>query len=104
MIDILEELKANKVGALTFIQNASNLDMVEVVDKVGVVEEIIDKDLADTQYAPTKLREFGCWSHYWGDKICKVPSDFVLLKLKPLLNLWLSWLILDITKKGKQLV
>ena len=47
MTDILEELKANKVGALTHIQNTTNHVVVEVEDEVGVVEEMVDKDLTD---------------------------------------------------------
>ena len=90
MIDILEEKKANKVGVLTCIQNTSNRDMVEVEDEGRAVEEMIDKELTDKQKAPTKHREFGCLAHYWGGKIRKFPSDFVLLKLKLFLNLWLS--------------
>ena len=92
MTDTLEELKvkANKVGAFTSIKKTPKCDIVEVEDEVGVVEEMIDKDLADKQKAPTKQREFGCWAHYWSGKICMVPSDFVLPKSKPFLNLWLS--------------
>ena len=69
MIDTLEELKANKVGALMHIQNTSKRDMVEAEDEVRVVEKMIDKDFADKQRAPTKIREIGNWAHCWGSKI-----------------------------------
>ena len=60
MIDILKELKANKVSTLTRIQNISNCDWVEVKDGVRAVEEVIHKNLAYKQKAPKNPGKFCC--------------------------------------------
>ena len=41
----------------------------------------------------------GIWAHYWGDHLCPISYSFFFPKNQPLLRLWLSWHLSDITHK-----
>ena len=81
------------------VRGNSDNDEEDAAWSISVMDADGNPAPARVSQAPTKLKEYGVWAHYWGGKIRKVPKGYTLPKSSPLLNMWLSWHLPDVSKK-----